>query len=73
MVASDNRKFKLAIVALALVTVGWISSGANAVLNESYSELVTGVMGVLVLYYTGNVGSKLVLSKYQHPPEEEKT
>jgi len=59
-----ERKFKLAMAALGLITIGWIVSGQNKVLNESFSELVTGTMGVLVLYYTGNVGSKFVQSKY---------
>lgn len=66
MAVTDSRKYKLALIAFALVALGWLATSTNNVLSEGYGELIAGIMSVLVLYYSGNVGSKYVATKYKH-------
>jgi hypothetical protein len=60
---NSSRKYKLALIALVLVTGGWIVSGTVPGLAQMFSELITGIMGILMLYFTGNVGNKFVVGK----------
>jgi hypothetical protein len=60
----SSRKFWLALTSLFLLTFTWIATGNNPVLASSFDQLITGVMGILMLYYTGNVGSKFVAGKF---------
>lgn len=64
----ENRKFKLTFIAFLLITAGWLTTSINPVLASSYSELVTGVMGVFMLYLGGNVGSQFVFNKFNQKP-----
>lgn len=59
-----SRKFWIALVSLFLLAFCWVATGSNPVLAASFDQLVTGVMGLLMLYYSGNVGSKFVAGKY---------
>lgn len=60
----QSRKYQLAIASLFLITAGWVAGNWSTALQQTFSELISGVMGVLVLYYTGNVGNKFVVGKH---------
>lgn len=59
----SSRKYKMALISMVLVTLGWIASGLLPGLAQMFSELIAGIMGVLMLYFTGNVGNKFVVGK----------
>lgn len=59
-----SRKYQLAIAGLLLITTGWVAGNWSPALQSTFSELISGIMGVLVLYYTGNVGNKFVVGKH---------
>lgn len=61
---NSSRKYKLALIALLLVTGGWAASGLLPGLAQMFSELTTGIMGVLMLYFTGNVSNKFVVGRH---------
>jgi len=60
----SSRKYKLALLSLLILITGWIISGYLPALQKTYSDLIGGVMGLLMLYYTGNVGNKFVVGRY---------
>lgn len=60
---NGSRKYKLAIVAMTLIVLGWIATAFVPLLLSSFSELINGIMAVLVIYYTGNVGNKFVVGR----------
>lgn len=61
---AQSKKYRLAIISLTLITLGWVAGNWMPVLASSFSELMTGIMGVLMLYYTGNVGNKFVVGRH---------
>ena len=61
---NGSRKYKLALIAMVLVTGGWVTGGFLPGLGQMFSELITGIMGVLMLYFTGNVGNKFVVGRH---------
>jgi hypothetical protein len=61
---NDSRKYKLALIALTLITLAWVVTSGISNLREIFPELVSGVMGILAIYYTGNVGNKFIVAKY---------
>lgn len=58
-----SRKYRLAVISLLLITFGWLLASILPGLAQMFSELITGIMGVLMLYFTGNVGNKFVVGK----------
>lgn len=60
----QSRKYKLALIALCIITCGWVAGSYFTTLSGTFDELITGVMGLLMLYYTGNVGNKFVVGRY---------
>jgi len=65
-----SRKFVLTCISLATVTVvsvlgAWLT-GIQAVLPT----LIGGILGVLSLYFTGNIVNKYVVGKTMMPTDE---
>lgn len=61
---NNSRKYKLALISLLLITGAWCAAGLLPGLGHIFSELITGVMGILMLYFTGNVGNKFVVGRH---------
>lgn len=61
---NNSRKYKLALVALLLITGGWLAGAFWPGLSRMFSELIAGIMGVLLLYFTGNVSNKFVVGRH---------
>lgn len=61
---NNSRKYRLALVSLLLITASWIMSGLLPGLAQMFSELITGIMGILMLYFTGNVSNKFVVGRH---------
>jgi hypothetical protein len=59
----QSRKYRLSLYSLLLVLGGWIASGYNPNLRDLYAELITGISAIQMLYFSGNVGNKFVLSR----------
>lgn len=54
----NGRKFKLTLLTLFLATAGFAVTAVVPVLASVYSELVSGLIGILLVYAGGNVGAK---------------
>ncbi len=61
---NSSRKYKLTLISLLLMTAAWGISGFMPGLGQMFSELITGIMGLLMLYFTGNVGNKFVVGRH---------
>ncbi len=61
---SVDRKYKIALLSLALCTVCFIGTGFFEGLQENYGTFVMAVGMVLGLYGGANVGNKWVLAKH---------
>lgn len=61
---NDSRKYKLSLIALVLIALGWLASSYIPNLKDMFSELTNSIMGILAIYYTGNLGNKFVVAKY---------
>lgn len=59
----NGRKFILTIASIVLITAYSIVAGFYVGLRENLSSFIGGVLGVLSLYFTGNVMNKLVVGK----------
>lgn len=59
-----DRKYKIALLSLALCTVCFIGTGFFEGLEENYGTFVMAVGMVLGLYGGANVGNKWVLAKH---------
>ena len=59
----SSRKFMLAIVAIVLITALAVLSTWLPGIQPVISELIGGIIGVLSLYYLGNVANKHVVGK----------
>ena len=69
----SGRKYRLSLIALSVMLGGFMIVPFNTVLQSAYSELITGVIGVLVLYFGGNNASKYIATKYGEivdPPQD---
>lgn len=51
----DGRKYRMSIICLLLILVGYIAGSINPVFSAGYEEFITGILGVLFTYCTGNV------------------
>lgn len=60
-----SRKFILAIVALVVITGVSVAAIWFSAVAGILPTFVGGILGVLSVYYGGNVGSKLVVGKVQ--------
>ena len=58
-----SRKFTLAIIAMMLLTGTSIASVWSPTLSSMMPTFIGGLLGILGLYFTGNVGQKVVESK----------
>lgn len=58
-----SRKYKLALTSLAIICVGVVAGTFAPGLAILLPELISGVLGVCALYYTGNVANKHVVGK----------
>jgi xanthine/uracil permease len=59
----QSRKYRLALIALGVILVGWGVAGFFTSLASMYSHLIAGVLGVLTIYYGGNVANKHIVGK----------
>lgn len=69
MEQQSGRKYKLALVSIALLTLGFVASGFQVSLQEVFPEFAMGLSGLLGLYCGGNVGNKLVTKGKTHKQE----
>lgn len=60
-----SRKFVLALIALIVITGVSVASIWFAAVAGILPTFVGGILGVLSVYYGGNVGSKFVVGKVQ--------
>lgn len=60
----QSKKFILAVVALTLITGAWVAGNWAPNLAGTFSDLVSGIMMVIVSYYGGNLGNKFVVGKF---------
>jgi hypothetical protein len=60
-----SRKYRMALLSLLLVTGAWVVAGLLPGFAQVFSELTTGIMGILMLYFTGNVSNKFVVGRQQ--------
>lgn len=58
-----SRKFILSVVCLLLLTVLTVGSIFYPVLVGILPTFVSGVVGILSLYFTGNIANKYVMNK----------
>jgi hypothetical protein len=58
-----SRKYRLALIALGIILIGWGVVGWATSLAPVYSQLIAGVLGVLTIYYGGNVANKHIVGK----------
>src|SRR5579859_6907142 len=58
-----SRKFWFAVGTSMLIFVGSILSGLFKMMGPHYDTMISGLIGVLGLYLTGNLGSRWVTSK----------
>lgn len=61
---NGSRKYKLTLIALLLITGAWSASGLLPGLGHIFSELIAGIIGILMLYFTGNVSNKFVVGRH---------
>lgn len=59
----DGRKYRLAFLSMMLMLAGFALSGINPVWESAYPEFISGVLGICLLYFGGNVSNKIVLKK----------
>jgi len=59
----QSRKYRLALISLGIILIGWGVTGLVTSLASVYSNLIAGVLGVLTIYYGGNVANKHVVGK----------
>lgn len=59
-----SRKYRMGLLSLFLVTGAWVVAGLLPGLAQLFSELTTGIMGILMLYFTGNVSNKFVVGRH---------
>lgn len=59
----SGRKFWLSVVSLLIILAGFSITPISSTLMAVYKELITGVLGVLIVYCGGNVSNKYVLKK----------
>lgn len=73
-----SRKYQLALLGMILIITGMLLSTCIPGIQVLYPEFVAGILGVLMLYFTGNVGNKFVVGRYlverskQHNEEDKK-
>lgn len=58
-----SRKYRLALISLGIILTGWGVVGYVTNLAPVYAELIAGVLGVLTIYYGGNVANKHIVGK----------
>jgi hypothetical protein len=58
-----SRKLWLTIFGVETLMVGWFAAGHWKTLAPSYPTFVGGVLGLIGLYFTGNVTTKATLAK----------
>jgi hypothetical protein len=58
-----SRKYRLALISLGIIMIGWGVVGYVTNLAPVYAELIAGVLGVLTIYYGGNVANKHIVGK----------
>lgn len=61
---TSDRKYKIALLSLALCTVCFLATGFIPALEENYGTFVMAIGMVLGLYGGANVGNKWVLAKH---------
>ncbi len=67
----NGRKYRMTQLGILVLLVGFGASTLNPVLATLYPQLVTGVLGLIVIYHGGNVGNKWVVGKTNPSSEEE--
>ncbi len=60
---ANGRKYKLALISVLAILAGFAMCAINPVFIAVFSELVTGVLGVLLVYCGGNVGKSWAVGK----------
>ena len=69
----QSRKYKLAQLAILLITVVALLGVKYAAISTVLPSFVGGILGVLGLYFTGNVTQKVFVKPIEPtPPEGEK-
>ena len=59
----DGRKFRLAILSLVILVIMILLSIPNPGITGLISELITGILGINIIYNGGNVTNKWVIKK----------
>lgn len=62
-VQGQNRKYRLAIISIAMMTIVGLLALEFPSFAPLYSEFVTGIIGINLVYNGGNVGAKWAISK----------
>jgi len=60
-----SRKFFLTMFGLCLITLMTLLAGKHVALAALLTTFIGGILGVLGLYFSGNVSQKWVMSKAQ--------
>lgn len=60
---AGSRKYRLALVSLSIICIGVIAGAFVPGIAPLLEELISGVLGIIALYYTGNVANKYVVGK----------
>lgn len=76
----DGRKYRLAVIMMLVMLVGFGLAGLNPVMSALYPQLLTGLTAIYFTFCGGNIGSKWVTGKngdlqisgggQQKPPED---
>ena len=68
-----SRKFILTLMGLILITLLTILSGWLPVIPTVLPTFVGGMLGILSLYFAGNVGNKYIVGKTLVSEKEDET
>lgn len=61
---TDGRKYRLALIFAGIMALGLGLASQNSMMQEMYSEFLTGISVIYISYCGGNVGNKWVWGKH---------
>jgi hypothetical protein len=60
---ASQRKYKLALLSFALITLGFVLAAQMPGVSEVYTTFISAIIGMNFVYAGANVGNKWVIGK----------
>lgn len=61
--SANGRKYKLAMICLLAILAGFTMCAINPIFITVFNELVAGILSILFVYSSGNVGHTWAIGK----------